>query len=94
MAFNELQGLVRDLDLRFGWVSDSPDQTVLHMQEELGEISREMLKRSKYKKEVFEPSKLNDEIADLIYLTLKLANLLDLDVDDAWERITKRYCVK
>jgi NTP pyrophosphatase (non-canonical NTP hydrolase) len=91
MAFNELKRKVAHYDKRFGWVGDRPEQTILHMQEELGEISRNMLKKSKYKKERYCKEDMEDEITDLLYLTLKLGNLLDLDLDSGWGRIGKRY---
>ena len=91
MGFKKLQKQVRDFDRNFGWTSDRPEQTVLHMQEELGEISRNMLKLQKYKKESFSKDEMNDEISDLLYLTLKLGNLLGIDLDEGWGRIEKRY---
>ncbi len=94
MAFNELQRQVGENDVKFGWSADKPENVMIHMQEELGEIAREILIRNKYKKGDFELQKINDEIADLMYLTLKLANLLDLKIDDAWGRVQGRYCLK
>jgi len=91
MVFNELQRQVAEYDRRFGWTSDRPEQTVLHMQEELGEISRELLKAGGYKKGGFDAGRLNDEITDLLYLTLKLGNLMKLDLDRGWEKIQGRY---
>jgi NTP pyrophosphatase (non-canonical NTP hydrolase) len=94
MSLNELQRQVRDYDVRFGWTKDVPENAVLHMQEELGEISRNMLKRSGYKKGEYDPKEMNDEITDLLYLTLKLGNLLELDLDEGWLRIQERYSRK
>jgi NTP pyrophosphatase (non-canonical NTP hydrolase) len=91
MGFNELQRQVARYDKGFGWVGDKPEETLLHMQEELGEIAREMLKRGGYKKGGYDPQRMNDEITDLLYLTLKLGNLLELDLDVAWAKIAERY---
>ena len=91
MAFNELQGQVREYDRLFGWTRDKPEHTLLHMQEEVGEISRHMLRMLNYKEGKFDRGKINDEITDLLYLTLKLGNLLDLNLDDGWGRIKERY---
>ncbi len=93
MIFNELQAQVRKFDKRFGWTDDEPELTTLHMTEELGEISREILRLKGYKPGA-DTQKLNDEIADLIYLTIKLANSSGLSIDDAWERVEKRYAQK
>ena len=46
----ELQKKVSQLDVKFNWTRDKPYQIVLHMQEELGEISRIILKKEGYKK--------------------------------------------
>ena len=90
MALNELQKQVQGYDRKFGWVGDKPDSIVLHMQEELGEISRNMLKQKGYKKG-YDKDEMNDEITDLLYLTVKLGNLLDIELDEGWGRIGKRY---
>ena len=94
MTFNELQREVGAFDRRFGWTNDDPEHIVLHMQEEVGEISRNMLKKLNYKKGGYDPEKMNDEISDLLYLALKLGNLLNLDIDEGWGRIGERYKTK
>jgi NTP pyrophosphatase (non-canonical NTP hydrolase) len=91
MALNELQKQVKEYDKKKGWTKDTPEEAVLHMQEELGEIARELLKKSGYKKGKYDPQELNDEITDLLYLTMKLGNLLELDLDEGWDRIGERY---
>jgi len=91
MALNELQKDVKAFDRKFGWEGDKPEHTVLHMQEEVGEIAREMLKKAGYKKGEFDKERVNDEITDLLYLTLKLGNLLEINLDEGWGRIGKRY---
>ena len=91
MGFNEFQRQVAEYDKRFGWTKDKPEHTVLHMQEEVGEIARELLKKSGYKRGKYSPKGINDEITDLLYLTLKLGNLLNLDLDRGWGRIGRRY---
>jgi NTP pyrophosphatase (non-canonical NTP hydrolase) len=91
MVFNELQKQVAEYDKKFGWTKDNPEHTVLHMQEEVGEIAREFLKKAGYKKGEYDPEELNDEITDLLYLTLKLGNLTGLNLDEGWGRIGRRY---
>ena len=82
---------VSSFDERFGWTNDTPEQVCLHMSEELGEISRLLLQRSKYKKGEAIISDFEDEMADLTYLTIKLSNLLDADLSAGWKRIGERY---
>jgi NTP pyrophosphatase (non-canonical NTP hydrolase) len=91
MALYELQRQVAGYDKRFGWDGDAPERTLLHMQEELGEIAREMLMKSGYKKGRYDSENLNNEISDLLYLTLKLGNLTGLNLDEGWRRIEARY---
>ncbi len=82
---------MRELDERFGWAGDQPEHTLLHIQEEVGELSREMLYSVGYRNGEFNAGKVNDEIADLLYLTFKLGNLLGIDLDDGWNRMAERY---
>lgn len=91
MSFNELQIMVKDWDKMFGWTQDTPEKTALHMSEELGEVSRQVLVLSGYKSGEKDRQNLGDELCDLLYLTLKLANLNGICLDNAWERIKKRY---
>jgi NTP pyrophosphatase (non-canonical NTP hydrolase) len=91
MTLNELQRHVGEYDRRFGWTGDRPEHTLIHMQEEVGEISRHILRMLNYREGEFDRSEVNDEISDLIYLTLKLGNLLDLNLDEGWDRIVGRY---
>ena len=49
MSYAELQEQVKKYDQDRNWI-DQPYQTLLHMQEELGEISRELLAEQDYKK--------------------------------------------
>ena len=94
MSFNELQRQVADFDKRFGWVDDKSEHTLIHMQEELGEISTNILNMSGYRDKPVDKEDLNDELVDLLYLTLKLANSLGLEVDSAWDRVDGRYSQK
>ena len=82
---------MREYDKLFGWADDKPEHTVLHMQEELGEISRHMLRMTDYKGEYVDLTEVNDEISDLLYLTLKLGNHLKLNLDEGWSRIQERF---
>jgi len=91
MALRGFQRQVKAYDKKKGWVNDRPEDAVLHMQEEVGEIARNLLKRSGYKRGRYDSKSMNDEITDLLYLTFKLGNLLELDLDEGWKRLGKRY---
>jgi len=59
--------------------------------EELGEISRRILRFEGYKIEKFDQRELARELTDLLYLTLKLANKFKIDLDKEWNSMWKRY---
>lgn len=90
MSYQSLQHKVREYDQRMGWI-DPSNHIVLHMAEELGEIARNTLRHEKYKKEDFDVHDLAQEICDLLYLTLKLANNHDINLDDQWDEMFSRY---
>jgi len=72
-TFKELQRQVLAYDDKMGW-KDKSSHVVLHLQEELGEIAREVMRDEGYKKEEMNLSGLGQEITDILYLTMKLAN--------------------
>lgn len=86
-----LQKQVSGYDKRFNWDKDKASHIVLHMSEELGEISRRILRHEGYKTEKFDKKELAEEITDLLYLTLKLANKFEIDLDSEWGGMWKRY---
>jgi NTP pyrophosphatase (non-canonical NTP hydrolase) len=87
----ELQNQVAGYDERWGWTNDKPSHIVLHMSEELGEISRCILRHEGYKNERFDKKELAEEITDILYLTLKLANSFKIDLDQDWDTMWERY---
>ena len=87
----DLQRQVSDYDKKYGWDRDKASHIVLHMSEELGEISRRILRFEGYKIEKFDQKELAGELTDLLYLTLKLANKFKIDLDDEWNSMWERY---
>jgi NTP pyrophosphatase (non-canonical NTP hydrolase) len=92
--FKEAQRQVAEYDEKYGWTDDTPGQVVMHMQEELGEISRLMLRLEGYKNEGFSREALAEEITDIEYLLLKLANKFGIDVESEWDGMWPRYEAK
>lgn len=93
--FSKLQKQVFEYDKKSNWLEDDSREIVLHMQEEVGEIAREILRFYKYKKDkIFLKENLSGEISDLLYLTLKLANKFQIQLDKSWENMWKRYKLK
>lgn len=89
--FTKLQNQVREYDGRYGWENDRSAHILLHMQEELGEISRWVMRHEGYKKEDFSAEKLGQEIVDLLYLTLKFASSFGIDLGKEWDSAWERY---
>lgn len=87
----QIQKQVNEYDRKYGWDRDEVGHIVLHMSEELGEISRRILRYEGYKTEEFSKKELAEELIDLLYLILKLANKFDIDLDDEWNSMWERY---
>ncbi|HEY6844152.1 MAG TPA: nucleotide pyrophosphohydrolase [Thermoanaerobaculia bacterium] len=71
-----------------------PLQMIARMTEELGEVARAASYRfgEKKPKPGEEPGDVADELADLIFVAICLANSTGIDLDRAWERVvTKLY---
>ena len=91
-TIKEAQEEVSQYDKKYGWEDDGAEYIAIHMSEELGEISRRILRHGGYKKERFDKKELAEEITDLLYLTLKLANKFGIDVEGEWNGdMWKRY---
>lgn len=94
MALNEFQRQVAEYDAKSGWTDDKASHIVLHIMEELGEVSRHITRHEGYKKEDFEKDELAQELTDVLYLAFKLANSFDVDLDGEWELMRERFKVK
>jgi len=95
MTLSELQKQVKEFDEKFGWTNDTPNQNLIHLQEELGEMARLLLGRDGYKKgEAFTEQDFGEELADTLYLTLKLANQFNINLDEEWASVGERYEAK
>jgi NTP pyrophosphatase (non-canonical NTP hydrolase) len=88
---SSLQGEVLAYDQKYGWEGDKESHIVLHMSEELGEISRCILRMEGYKKEGFDKKALAEELIDLLYLTIKLGNTTGIDLETEWYAAFERY---
>ncbi|MBN2014638.1 MAG: hypothetical protein JW778_05615 [Candidatus Altiarchaeota archaeon] len=87
----ELQKQVNAYDEKYGWADDATAHIALHMNEELGEISRRILRYEGYKNERFDRKELAEELTDLLYLLLKLANKFNIGLDEEWDSMWSRY---
>ena len=65
-------------------ISRGEERTVLRLVEELGELSEAVLLKNN--------DKISEEIADVIAWTLSVANLYEIDVDEAFNLKYKGVC--
>lgn len=92
----ELQGYVKEFVNERNWQTPASD-VLIHMLEELGEVARNVLKMKNYGGQHTSDSgnNMHEELADVFYLLLKLANESDVDLMDAFgqkmEKNSKRF---
>jgi len=70
----------------------SPHEIMARLMEEVGELAREVNHRWGPKKKKAEESEkeLADEMADVMFTLLCLANSQKIDMNGAWERVMKK----
>ncbi len=93
MSFADAQ---KDVD---AWISQfeegywQPLSMLARVTEEVGELAREINHRygEKPKKPDEPEADLAVEIADIFFVLLSLANSLDIDMDEAWQRMLHKY---
>ncbi len=92
MEIREAQNLVHEQTRKVGYhdIETTPTQVFLHLVEEVGEVSRNLLyketKRGEKIKNTTVPKEFDDEIADLLWQTLRLASYLNIDLEDAFNK--------
>ena len=89
MQINEAQKLVREHLEKIGYdkIETTPVHAFLHLVEEVGETSRSLLHKETNRKSLpvtTKPSDIEDEVADILWQTLKLASYLDIDLEKAF----------
>lgn len=94
MDITFMQKQVEDFDKAHDWSKDKPGQIALHAVEELGELARELLKEEGYKKGRPDRNEIANELMDLLYLILKIANKYDIKLEDEWRKTLERYARK
>lgn len=67
----------------------NPHEILTRLTEETGELAREINHRwgPKKKKSTEDTKDLADEIGDIIFTVVCLANSQDIDLDEAWKRV-------
>lgn len=95
MLLMPLEELQRDVD---AWIRDythgyfTPLMMLARLTEELGELSRAVSHRhgEKKPKPGEEPGQISDEIADLLFVLVCLANTEGISLDDAWKQLLRK----
>lgn len=93
MAFAEAQ---REVD---AWISQfeqgywQPLAMLARVTEEVGELAREINHRwgEKPKKQEEQDASIDEEIADVVFVLLALANSLEIDMDAAFAKVMDKY---
>ena len=71
----------------------SPLAMLARMSEELGELAREVnhYYGEKPKKSTEEKKTIDEELGDLLFVLICFANSLHIDLDEAFERVMKKF---
>lgn len=93
MSFGEAQ---KQVD---GWISQfeegywKPLSMLARVTEEVGELARLLNHEfgEKPKKPGEAPQEVGEEIADVVFVLLALANSLEIDMDDAFRKVMEKY---
>lgn len=93
MTIKDLQNAVEDWVNQFGGGYWSPHEILARLVEEVGEVGREInhLYGPKKKKETEETRKLGDEIGDVIFTLVCLANSKNIDLTEAMKGVIDKY---
>lgn len=71
----------------------SPLALIARMTEETGELAREInhYYGEKQKKETEDEKSLTEEMGDVLYVLITMANSLDIDLDEAFDMVMKKF---
>ncbi len=88
VTLKEIQDQAKEIKDEQGWKQTSPEQRVLYLVSEVGELSREVLKLTNPNERGvnIEESRVNlgSEIYDCVWNLCDLANIFDIDLDAAF----------
>lgn len=98
-TLQEAQNIVREFVKERNWETPAAD-ILIHLVEETGEVARNILKMKDYGGQHTNDSEINmdEELADMLYLLLKLANETNVNLQEAFsskiEKTAKRFPVQ
>ncbi len=91
MELRKLQNLVADFVERTGIDTGEPLR-MLDVVSEVGELAKEILKSTEYGKKPFRPTAAwNDELGDVMFSLICLANRTNVDLEAAVIQALKKY---
>lgn len=81
-------------DLKVGYFK--PLEIVARLSEETGELAREINHRfgPKKKKDSEETKEIGDEISDIMFTLICLANSLDIDMDESFDKMMEKLTTR
>ena len=108
MIDNEKQGLTENLTLRGaqeavdGWIGQweegywSPLANLARLSEEVGELAREInhVHGAKRKKATEREGRIAEELADVLFVVITLANSMEIDLEEAFLQVLRKYGVR
>jgi NTP pyrophosphatase (non-canonical NTP hydrolase) len=96
MSFAPIQEVVDRYISQFKEGYFPPLSMLARLTEELGELARALSHREGFKKPKAgeETGDVEDELCDLIFVAVCLANALDIDLDRAFARTMQKYYVR
>lgn len=89
MSFKEIQKQVDDWAKQYKVPYWQPHEILARLMEETGELAREInhIYGPKKKKDGEEPKEMADELGDIVFTIIALANSQKIDLDQAFKRV-------
>lgn len=93
MEMKEMQKMVDEYIGQFKAGYFSPLASMARMTEEVGELAREInhYYGEKQKKESEEEKEIAEELADVLFITITMANSLDIDLTKAFQETMDKF---
>lgn len=93
MEMDEMQKVVDDYIGQFKVGYFSPLAMMARMTEETGELAREInhYYGEKQKKESEDEKEISEELADILFLVICMANSLDIDLTEAFQKTMDKF---
>jgi len=93
MEMEEMQKIVDDYIGQFKTGYFTPLGSMARMTEEVGELAREInhYHGEKQKKESEDEKEIAEELADVLFVLITMANAMDVDLTEAFERTMDKF---